>query len=87
MTYDNYPKYVITRAEFNGNTYKGISVISLLEFLGGNEKKSSNKNCAGFEIRRFRTLLTTNTAYWSIRMKYSHSLKLKNINISDHYFV
>lgn len=31
---DNYPKYVITRSGFNGNTYHGISVLSLMEFLG-----------------------------------------------------
>lgn len=30
---DNYPKYVITRNGFDGNTYKGIPVLGLLEFL------------------------------------------------------
>jgi predicted AAA+ superfamily ATPase len=31
---DNYPKYVVTRAGFDGNSYQGISVLSLMEFLG-----------------------------------------------------
>ncbi|WMJ72644.1 ATP-binding protein [Cytophagaceae bacterium ABcell3] len=30
---DNYPKYVVTRDGFEGNTYKGIPAISLMEFL------------------------------------------------------
>jgi hypothetical protein len=30
---DNYPKYIVTRAGFDGNTHQGISVISLMEFL------------------------------------------------------
>ena len=33
---DNYPKYVITRSGFEGNSYKGIPVLSLREFF---EKK------------------------------------------------
>jgi predicted AAA+ superfamily ATPase len=30
---DNYPKYVITRNGFEGNTYKGIPVMKLIDFL------------------------------------------------------
>jgi len=30
---DNYPKYVITRNGFEGNTYKGIPVLSLMDFF------------------------------------------------------
>ncbi len=30
---DNYPKYVITRNGFEGNTYKGIPVLKLIDFL------------------------------------------------------
>lgn len=30
---DNYPKYIVTRNGFEGNTHQGISVISLKEFL------------------------------------------------------
>jgi len=31
---DNYPKYVIARNGFTGNSYQGIRVLSLMEFLG-----------------------------------------------------
>jgi len=30
---DNYPKYVITNSEFNGNTYQGIKHIYIRDFL------------------------------------------------------
>ena len=30
---DNYPKYVVTRNGFEGNSYKGIPVLSLMEFF------------------------------------------------------
>ncbi len=36
---DNYPKYVITRNGFEGNTYKGIPVIKLIDFLNWEANK------------------------------------------------
>jgi hypothetical protein len=50
MTYDNYPKYVITRAGFNGNTYQVISVLSLMEFFGGNEKNYPTKTVQDLQL-------------------------------------
>jgi len=30
---DNYPKYVVTMDEFEGNTFEGVQCLSLREFL------------------------------------------------------